>query len=366
MTSSTPPLRVGYSTLHDDPTGPGDRRRFCAYAARRDLPYEIARPAERYDIVVSSASGDLSLWSELPRQTKFILDMVDSYLAVEGTSPRAAFRGLFKYAFGHTRRLHLNYRRLIEDSCRRADAVICTTEEQRESILRLCPNVHVILDFQSEVASSVKQDYGRGEVFHLVWEGLGQNVQTFRELRGAFRTLRARHRIALHLITDLEYPRVSTSHWMRPTKDLVRELFGRADVYLYEWNTKMFATVCTSCDLAVIPIPLGSPFLRGKPENKLVLFWRMGLPVVTSATPAYERAMGRAGLAMTCKSEQDWVMMLERYLGDESARREAGRRGLEYAREEYSDARLEKQWDDVFESVLRARGSGRVIGGGAP
>jgi glycosyltransferase involved in cell wall biosynthesis len=359
MTTSTDRLRVGYSTLHDDPSGPGDRRRFCAYAARRNLQYEIARPAGRYDVVVSTVSGDLSVWSGLPRETKFVLDMVDSYLADAGTSPRAALRGLFKFAFGHTRRLHLDYRRLIEDSCRRADAVICTTEEQRESILPFCPNVHVILDFQSEVASHVKQDYGRGEVFRLVWEGLGQNVRTFRAFRDVFRTLSARHKIALHLITDLEYPRASTSHWMRPTQDLVRDLFGQGHVYLSKWNAEQLASQCTACDMAVIPIPLDAPFLRGKPENKLILFWRMGLPVVTSATPAYVRAMSRARLAMTCNSEQEWVELLERYMGDESARREAGQRGLEFAREEYSEARLTKQWDDVFDTVSAAPAGGK-------
>ncbi len=354
MTPSPRPLRIGYSTLRDDPSGPGDRRRFLSYATRRGLAYEVARPSEHYDVVVSSMGGDLSVWSGLPRTTKFVLDMVDSYLAEPGVHLRAAFRGLFKYAFGHTRRLHLDYRRLIEASCRRADAVICTTEEQRRSILEFCPNVHVILDFQSEVARRVKRDYARGEEFHLVWEGLGQNVLTFREFASVFRQLSARHRVALHLVTDLSYPRGSTSYWMRPTRDLVRHLFGNDRVYLHEWNADLLSVVCTACDMAVVPIPLDAPFMRGKPENKLVLFWRMALPVVTSATPAYERAMQGAGLAMTCRTPKEWVAMLERYMDDEAARAEAGQRGLAYAGEVYSEASLVRKWDEVFDSIFRS------------
>lgn len=354
MSAPVGSLRIGYSTLRDDPSGPGDRRRFCAYAARRDLAWEIARPGERYDLVVSSMGGDLGVWSRLPKTTKFVLDLVDSYLAVPGWNPRSAFRGVFKFALGHTRRLHLDYRRLIEASCRRADAVICTTEEQRQGILAFCPDVHVILDIQSEAARRVKTDYTRGEVFHLVWEGLGQNVKTFREIAGALRALAARRRLALHLITDLEYPLGSTHFWMRPTRELVRDVLGIDQVYLYQWNVNLVSALCTACDLAVIPIPLDTPFLRGKPENKLVLFWRMGLPVVTSATPAYERAMRGAGLSMTCRTAEEWLNMLERLLDDETARREAGQRGLAYAGEAYGEASLLSKWDAVFESVLRA------------
>lgn len=357
MNAPPSPPRIGYSTLRDDPSGPGDRRRFCSWAASRGLAWEIARPGTRYDLVVSSLGGDISLWSRLPRTTRFVLDMVDSYLAVPKWDPRAAFRGLFKYAMGETRRLHLDYRRLIEAACRRADAVICTTEEQRENILPYCPNVHVILDIQTEVARRVKHDYARGEIFHLVWEGLGQNVKTFLEIAAPLRALAARRRIALHLATDLEYPRVSTRSWLRPTRALVRDLRVPEPVYLYQWNADLLSALCTACDLAVIPIPLDRPFMRGKPENKLVFFWRMGVPVVTSATPAYERAMRGAGLAMTCRTPDAWVSMLERLMDDESARREAGQKGLAYAREAYSEASLVSKWDAVVEPLLRTGGS---------
>lgn len=357
--SATPgPARIGYSTLRDDPSGPGDRRRFLSYAARRGLVWEVARPGVHYDLVVSSLGGDLSLWSRLPKSTRFVLDMVDSYLAVPRRDPRAAFRGLLKFALGHTRRLHLDYRQLIEATCRRADAVICTTEEQRQSILAFCPEVHVILDFQSEAAREVKTDYARGDVFQLVWEGLGQNVATFREIAGPFRALTARHRIALHLITDLRYPRASTHFWMRPTRDLVCEILGIEHVTLHAWDVERMSALCTACDLAVIPIPLGVPFLRGKPENKLVLFWRMGLPVVTSATPAYERAMQRAGLAMTCRTPAEWVSTLERLMEDEPARRAAGQTGLAQARETYSEASLVSKWDTVVGPILGPWGTG--------
>jgi glycosyltransferase involved in cell wall biosynthesis len=189
-------------------------------------------------------------------------------------------------------------------------------------------------------------------VFNLVWEGLALNLGTFREIAPVLRAMRERHRIALHLVTDLECPRGSMHYLKRPTKPLARSILGMDDFYLYEWNAALLPTICTACDLAVIPIPMSAPFLRGKPENKLVLFWRMGLPVVTSATPAYERAMAGAGLSMTCRTPEDWVAALTRLLDDESARRDAGQRGRAHANAAYGEERIVRQWDDALASVL--------------
>jgi hypothetical protein len=51
----------------------------------------------------------------------------------------------------------------MEAMCRRADAVVCSTEEQRRQLLALCPNVHVILDAHGELGSVVKSDYLMGD-----------------------------------------------------------------------------------------------------------------------------------------------------------------------------------------------------------
>ena len=59
-------------------------------------------------------------------------------------------------------------------------------------------------------------------------------------------------------------------------------------VCVTQWSETV-SVIATACDLAVIPLPLDRPLERNKPETKLISFWRMGLPVVTSATPAYVR-----------------------------------------------------------------------------
>jgi hypothetical protein len=343
--------RIGFSALRDDLTRPDARRRFGHYAKRRGIPFEVARPEAAYDLVVSTMGGDLSVWSALPKPTRLVLDFVDSYFAVPRDDLKARARGAAKFLLGHTRRLHLDYRALMQAACRRADAVVCCTEEQRQSILPYCANVHPILDFQPEAEFVTKTSYARRDVFNLIWEGLPQNLEAFATLSGALRELRGRRSFAVHLVTDLERARGSTHALMQPTLNWVRELFRMDGVYLYQWNEPLFAAVCTACDLAVIPLRLDDPFAAGKSENKLILFWRMGLPVVTSATPAYRRSMEGAGLDMTCVTAEDWIRWIERCMDDEELRRAAGTAGRTYALRGHGEARLLERWDAALASV---------------
>ena len=77
----------------------------------------------------------------------------------------------------------------------------------------------------------------------------------------------------------------------------------------------------------------------------------MGLPVVTSATPAYTRTMRAAGQQLTCASEAQWVDLLGRLIEDPGARERAGREGRAFAEREYSDERLMAAWDQVLDSM---------------
>jgi hypothetical protein len=77
----------------------------------------------------------------------------------------------------------------------------------------------------------------------------------------------------------------------------------------------------------------------------------MGMPAVTSSTPAYIRAMEGAGQNLHCASEAEWVDALSRLIADRGAREQAGRTGRGLAEREYGDERLLEAWDRVFESL---------------
>lgn len=344
-------LRIGYVPMSDNFQAPGDKRRFSYYAKSRNLNFEIADPSKKYDLVVLSQNVDLSIWCNYDHdETKIVYDFIDSYLAVPRNEIKGRLRGLAKYVSGKSKYLRLNQWKSIEAMCSRADAVVCSTDEQALDIKPFCKNVHQILDVHSSVHKCTKNNYESDKVFNIVWEGQADNIFQFNFLRSVFFELQKKHEIALHFVTDLSYQRFVGKYWKTYTSDIVKGLCNR--VYIYEWNEIVCSKIITSCDLAVIPVDLMNPLVKGKPENKLVLFWRMGMPVITSATPSYIRAMNKAGLDMVCKTKDDWCAMLEKYILNQNAREKAGILGRNSACENYSEDDILDRWDKVFISIL--------------
>lgn len=343
-------LRVAYVPLSPDFKHPGDCRRFSRWAAARGIPVEIADPTEDYDLVVISQGADLSVWCEYSRpRAKVVYDFTDSYLAVSRRDPTGMLRGLAKFVTRQSRYLRLDHWKAIEDMCRRSDAVVCVTEEQKDDISRHCKNVHIVLDIHNMYVGA-KKSYRSGDVFNLVWEGYPENVQAFYQLRDALREIDAKQPLALHLVTRWEFGRYMGKYLKRRTSDIARDILPRS--YIYEWNDQLCSPIIEACDMALLPIDLDTPLTKGKPENKLLIFWRMGMPTLVSASPALERTMQRAELPMSCRNARDWRETLNRYVFDEAARADAGRRGKEFAEANFSEEKLLGQWDGVFESVL--------------
>lgn len=340
--------RIGYVPYSNALDRPGDRRRFPYYASKRGIGFEIADPAKEYDLVILSERADISVWSRYPKG-KLVYDLIDSYLAIPRADLKGRLRGLFKFLSRQSHYLQLDHWKAIESMCARADAVVCSTEEQQQDILKFCPNVHIVLDAHMGVARTIKTDYCAKQPFRLVWEGLPQTLGSLRQLRPALDRLRERHQIEVHIVTDSEYYRYLGRYGKTRTLQAAQQILP--GVRFHEWREAECADIICSCDLAVIPLALDDPFAAGKPENKLLLFWRMGMPVVTSASPAYVRAMHAAGIDYTIKDGADWLTTIERLMSDESARREAGMLGKAYTEREFSETSLLAQWDAVFSSM---------------
>jgi hypothetical protein len=341
-------IRIGYVPYSNSLDKPGDRRRFAYYASKRGIRFEIADPAKEYDLVILSALADISVWSRYPK-AKLVYDLIDSYLAIPQTDLKGRLRGLFKFLSRQSRYLQFDHWKAIGDMCSRSNAVVCSTQEQQRDILKFCSNVHIILDAHMGVARTVKADYRAERPFRLVWEGLPQTLGLLESIRPVLERLRGRYPIEMHVVTDRKYFRYMGQYGKADTLKTAQRIFP--DVFFHEWKEATCADVICACDLAVIPLALSDPFVAGKPENKLLLFWRMGMPVVTSASPAYERAMQAAGMDLAAKDESDWLVKIERLLSDETARREAGTLGKAYVGQEFSEENLLARWDAVFASL---------------
>ena len=284
--------RVGYVPHSTNLLAPGDRRRFGAYARARNLRFELASPGERYDLVVLSESADISVWPDY-QYGKLVYDLIDSYLSVPRADPNQLLRGSAWYLLRRHKKFRPDYLNSIRAMCRRADAVVCSTQEQNEIIKKLCSNVHVILDIHSMVVKKLKTEYSASTPFRLVWEGLPSNLLQLAEIAPVVRSLAKERALELHVVTDATRDRLKGMLGEIDSRKFLARHFSNTK--FHEWHEQTCSNIITSCDLALIPINLDDPFVRGKPENKLLLLWRMGMPVVVSQTPAYRGAMADVG-----------------------------------------------------------------------
>lgn len=341
--------RIGYAPFSSNLTHPADSRRFAGYARARGLSIEIAKPREHYDLVVVSEIADVTAWAEY-RSGKVVFDLIDSYLAIPRSDPKQFLRGLVWYANGRHSRLRLDFKGALEAMCARADAVVCTTVEQKVDIGAFCRNVHVILDIHDNVLRTRKKDYSAGKPFRLVWEGLPSNVEQLDAIGPVLRDVAKGKSIEVNIVTDLDRP--GALPWLPriKTANVARRIFDK--VVLHRWEQDTLSHIITGCDAAIIPIVTSDPLTRGKPGNKLALLWRMGMPVVTSATSSYRQMQQAAGTGdLVCATDADWIAAFERLMAGEAARRSAGERGHAYVTENFNTPRLLALWDDVFASL---------------
>jgi hypothetical protein len=342
-------IRIGYVPISKNLNSPGDKRRFVYYANMRNINFEIADPSKKYDLVVITQNADLSIWKDYDKGgAKIVYDLIDSYLAIPKKNVKGRLRGLAKYISGQSQYLIFNHWKAIEDMCSRSDAVVCSTHEQHNDISKLCSNVHIILDAHMDAARAFKTDYNYQGPFRLIWEGLPQNIYSLKSIVPAIKELNIKKPVELHVITDISFNRYIGKYGKTKTLKVAQKLFN--DVIFHEWDEKNFADYVCSCDLAVIPLDLSDSFAAGKPENKLLLFWRMGMPVVTSASPAYSRAMNLAGMDYTVKHDNEWIKILSELIENPIARQKAGFLGKSYVENNFSENFLMSQWDKVFES----------------
>lgn len=348
-------LRFGYIPYQPGGNSPGDRRRFPTIATRLGLQWEYYQDGREYDVIYVTSNGDLTKFHRLPKsRTKLAFGMADSYLAVPQYHAKTLLRGLGKWVLKKHSHLELFYAKTLQRMAKRSDLVICSTPEQSEHFQPFNPNTHDILDVHEELSASepVKQPTNDGRL-HIFWEGIGVNATHFDICAEALRAVAKKTPLTLHLVTDLNYKPLNAPIPMFSTKKMLTKALGEVDCKLTEWSQFGVKAIASHCDLGIIPMSLSDPLARNKPENKLLIMWRLGLPVLTSATPAYLRAMGRyGGPVWCCNSPQDWNDKLREAASLPDRRAQARQAGLDYIRDVASVDALEQRWLHALSSLV--------------
>jgi len=343
--------RIGYAGYSQDFSAPGDRRRFCAYAAERALAYERADPKRHYDLVLVTHNGDVPGWTERKRREgdrlKFVFELVDGYFEQRGLLRRLV-KGSARYVLGTDSRLSPDFLTTLIRACATADAVICSTLEQREAIRRYNPNVVMSFDYLAGELGPAKVDYARGDKLRIVWEGQSTTLPNLQVIREPLNDLR--DKVELHVVTDPLIYRYFARFAPYRSLDALRGI--ECAKTFHRWEKSSFSRHITGGDLGVIPIERRNALWWAKPENKLTLLWQLGMPVLTSATPVYQRTMAAAGLDMTCSGQQEWAEKIEAMTRSRAAELERlGQTGRAYAKRAYSREEFIRRFDLAFEAA---------------
>ncbi len=343
--------KIAYWPYSPDCKGPGDRRRFIFYASEKKINYEIASYQKIYDIVYLTVGCNIFEWLKYKNKypkAKIVFEIVDSYF-LEGLNFFTAVRGITKFLSGRETQLYLDYRRAIFKMIKAADAVVCSTPIQKEFLLRYNINVHISLDFFLDDITHKKTNFVTGDKLKLVWEGQTYTVHNLLYINDVLKKLAGK--IELHIITDpvIKFP---FKIFNKNTASFLSSI--KCDYYLHNWHKDTFSQIISEMDMAIIPLNRNQygTITMNKPENKLLLFWQIGIPVLTSDSPAYRRVMDLAGLSFYCNTKDDWEKKILEFKKSSIETKTTGMiKAAEYLDKYHSKEVIIDNWDKIFLSL---------------
>ena len=345
-------LRIGYWPNSESLDAPADRRRFIFYAESKKINFERYSPNKKYDLIYLSQAADISQIKEIKGTgAKIFYDNIDSYSS-DGKSLRSKLRGIAKYlnrsskyfVFNNTKFLNKHFLPLV-------DVVVCASEEQSKVARNYSSSVYCIPDHTHNEKVTIKEDYFSNDIINIGWEGLGSNVYQLNTLKNVFKEFSNTHKFNLHVISDKTSYKYMNKYIKIDNEKCIEGLCE--NIIFHEWDNDTYSSILASCDLAIIPINLNSKMASGKPENKLIHFWKMGMPVITANTESYKRVMDECGLDLVCISDDDWINNLRRLSDNYELRRDLGKKVYNYANKHYGSNAVIEKWDSMFNKVFK-------------
>jgi len=347
-------LKIGYWPLSQNLKSAGDRRRVVFWAQARG--HEIVTDlSQNVDVIIASEKSDFNSPAFTNPKTPLIFDLVDAYLSPLNSYDDLA-RGVAKRLGGQISGGIKPFSHNVKDFCLRVNAVICSSIEQEKVIRPYNLNTHIILDSHDEIPflnpSSPK--LLKSNTHGILWEGQPATIRGVRQISSILSELTGTNIVYFDFVTDPSYfqfldERIERSTLALLKRDL-REIFNR--VSLIPWTPHNLIETAKRSAVAMIPIDLSVPMQRLKPENRLLIMWRLGLPCLTSPSPAYVRVTNKAGVQGACANSTAWLMNFSRLLDDSNFAYDEIVRGQSYLREYHTRSILLEKWDRAIESVM--------------
>ena len=229
-----------------------------------------------------------------------------------------------------------------------ADVVICSSPEQANFLRTMNANVHPILDWHGELPLlASREGWQEPEGLSIFWEGQSATLKHLLDLAGPLKRVSRLMPLQLNVVTDPRVPIIGPRTVGPSSARLLDKAFSGSNVKVafHRWTPRNVEAVSQACDLAILPISSKESFARAKPENRLLIAWRLGLPCLTSDTPAYSRAMTDAQVEGVCRDAEEWESVLLDYSRNGEIREANVIAGQTYLACKHSDMQLLARWD---------------------
>ena len=347
-------IRVGYVPYSKDLLHPADRRRLASWAIEKKIELNISSPLDG-DFLVLSNAANFGYWLKRAKQP-VILDLVDGYLGEQPSFLKDFTRNFARSLQGLSSLHWITYTRHLRYACKMSQTVIVASPEQRELVLKLNPNVYVILDNHSEIDSAISTSVYKvaPKPKHFIfWEGFGFTVKHFKFIAPDLDKFLEEFDWGMYLVTVEKFPRWGGYIGKIHTRKLVKAWFPMSwkSIEIVPWSLENLAAKACMSSFAIIPISPSDKFANLKSENKLLSMWRLRLPTLTSSTPAYKRILSVIGIPQASVNAKDWYSRLSSLANSPDLCDELAAAGIEYVLAEHTHQHLVEKWDEVFNAI---------------
>jgi hypothetical protein len=347
-------LKIGYWPLSRTFNSAGDRRRLIFWAAARGHTV-VTDLSQRVDVLVASENSDFNSSFFTQKQIPVIFDLVDAYLSPLNPYDDLA-RGLAKKFSRQISGGVKSFSHHVRDFCVSSKAVICSSIEQEEMIKGYNSNTHVILDSHDEIPFIEPQPLKAGisNEWQILWEGQPATIRGVKQISSVLSQLSETKNLHFDFVTDEKYFQFLNRYIQKSTLGLLKKDLSQIAnlVSIVPWTPDNLVEFAKKSAVAMIPIDLSVPMQKLKPENRLLIMWRLGLPCLTSPSPAYVRVSREAGVTAACGSREEWLENFNRLINDPVFAHNEIAGGQNYLRENHNRDILLNKWDLAVESVI--------------
>lgn len=313
----------------------------------KDRKHElVASDSRDIDFVFISEGTDFLRASNSCGAPK-VFDLIDGYLGTN-SFPNDLLRGSIKSFLRQHRTYPRPYSSIVAETCEKVDLVICSSEEQKTTIYPYNQNVHVILDNHSEFPFLKFNAYSQERKKVLFWEGTTFTLEGIERLLSTA-TLQD---FQVNLVTDVKHPRL-TGRFLN--QSVVKRLAKNLPDTSYELTPWSLSNVIEKAKLsstAILPVDTRDQLQVLKPENRLLIMFRLALPCFASNIPSYARVENNIGCRITCKSLQEWEYFVNKSVLDSAWAENQVNLGQRYLKENHSEEIIFDKWDKAIQTIL--------------